>query len=157
VIADLLPATAAAPARRLWLPFLLPSFNDLEAARGVTRQVRPGAMMNGYHALKRRHQQTCVAFFNRCRPLVPPPEGSRVFIAYRWVEPDRKRDPHGVAHGGAKIIDDALARGRGGPRGWPGAGIIHCDGWHCVAGSVNTFAVDAKNPGIEVLLYEVAP
>lgn len=150
--AALLPATAAEPARRLWLPFLLPSFNDLEAARGHVRTIRPGAMMNGYHALKKRTQQTCVAFFNRHGPEL----AGQVLIAIRWVEQNDKRDRDGIASAGRKIIHDALARGRGGPRGWPGAGIIHCDGPHCVRAQLDVFAVDAKRPGVEVLLYEVA-
>jgi hypothetical protein len=151
VISALLPATAAAPARRLWLPFLLPSFNDLEAARGVWREVRPGLRVNGYNDLKRSTQNDCVGFFNRHRPQLTRP----VVIAIRWVEQNLKRDRDGIASGGRKIIHDALAEGRGGPRGWPGAGIIHCDGAHCVAGQVDVFTV-GKPSGVEVLLYEVA-
>jgi hypothetical protein len=151
MISQLLPATAAAPARRLWLPFLLPSFNDLENARGLWREVRPGVRVNSYAALKKETQNTCVAFFNGKGPQLTRP----VVIAIRWWEQNLKRDRDGIASGGRKIIHDALARGRGGARGWAGAGIIHCDGAHCVAGQVDVFTV-GKPSGVEVLLYEVA-
>lgn len=142
----------AQPARRLWLPFTLPSFNELEAARGAQVQLGYGRRANGYDALKKHYQGRAVLFFRRSLPLPP---GVRVVIACRWVEANRKRDPDGVAAGGQKIAIDALGPPRGGPRGWPGAAIIHCDGWHCVAGLVHAFAVDARAPGVELLLYEV--
>jgi hypothetical protein len=151
MISDLLPATAAAPVRRLWLPFLLPSFNDLENARGLWHEIAPGRRVNAYAQLKKDTQNNCVAFFNRHRPEVAGP----VVIAIRWIESNLKRDRDGIASGGRKIIHDALARGRGGPRGWAGAGIIHCDGAHCVAGQVDVFTV-GRPSGVEVLLYEVA-
>jgi hypothetical protein len=152
VISALLPNTLPVPARRLWLPFLLPSFNDLEAARGAWHEVRAGLRVNAYNQIKRDAQNQCVAFFNRHRPEVAGP----VVIAIRWVESNLKRDRDGIASGGRKIIHDALARGRGGARGWAGAGIIHCDGAHCVAGQVDVFTV-GRPSGVEVLLYEVVP
>lgn len=154
-LAALVGTLQAPPARRLWLPFTLPSFNDLEAARGsiVPVRGRPGAMWNGYNALKRQHQNNVVLFARKLAPVVD----ARVVILCRWVEKAQRRDRDGVASGGRKIIHDALARGRGGAKGWSGAGIIHCDGAHCVAGQVDLYDVDPCRPGVEVQLYEVAP
>lgn len=146
-----------APARTAWLPFTLPSFNDLEHARArVVRAPSGRGMWNGYNALKREHQQTCALYFNRLRPVHGP-----IVIAYRFVERDRRRDPGNILAGADKIICDAL----GPPRleterscGWPGASVIHCDGQHCLAAPpVSTIEI-ADRPsgaGIEVNIYEV--
>lgn len=154
-LAALADVLRAEPARRLWLPFLLPSFNDLEAARGAIVPVRgkPGAMWNGYNALKRRHQNDVMLFANHLPPVVD----ARVVIVCTWVEKTNKRDRDGIASGGRKIIHDAISRGRSGSRGWSGAGVIHCDGAHCVAGQVDLFGVDVCRPGVDVALYEVRP
>lgn len=156
-LAALSSLLAGVPARRLWLPWELPTFNELEAARGrIVRDAR-GAMQNGYNVLKREHQDRVVLFARRIPPVLQP-----VVPVLRFVCSSRKRDPDGIASGAAKIVLDALgpgrrpnARGRG---GWTGAEIIHCDGQHCVAaGPVPLYDVDHRNPGVEVMLFEVRP
>jgi hypothetical protein len=64
--------------------------------------------------------------------------------------------------GAAKLILDALGPGRKpdklGRGGWPGAGVLHCDGQHCMAAPpAGVYDVDRKAPGVEVLLFEVRP
>lgn len=67
-----------------------------------------------------------------------------VYIKYRWVEPNMKRDPSNVAFG-KKFIEDALVK----------QGVIPNDGWKNIAGFSDSFAVDKENPRIEVEIIEV--
>lgn len=149
-LAELPVVLAAPPARRLWLPFLLPSFNDLEHARGRIRNGARGRKWNGYAQIKARHQSAVVMLADAVAvPLVVLLDPA---TDDQHARPVDRRQP--VASGGRKILHDALARGRGGVRGWAGAGVIHCDGAHCVAGQVDLYDVELA-PGVEVLLYEV--
>lgn len=148
---------AGTPARRLWLPWELPSFNDMEAARGRIVRVAGGGMQNGYNVLKREHQDKVIMFARRLVPVLQP-----VVPVFRFVERTRHRDPDGMLSAASKIVLDALGPGRKanarGHGGWNGAGIMHCDGWHCVAASpVGVHEQDAKTPGVEVMLFEVRP
>lgn len=67
-----------------------------------------------------------------------------VFIVFRWVEKNRKRDHDNVAFA-KKFVQDALVK----------AGVIGGDGWKHVIGFVDTFDVDKKRYGVEVTLLEV--
>lgn len=67
-----------------------------------------------------------------------------VFIVFRWVERNRRRDHDNVAFA-KKFVQDALVK----------AGVIEGDGWKHVVGFVDTFDVDAKRYGVEVTLLEV--
>ena len=146
------PTVNPVPIRSISLPFALPTFNELEHARG--RRGPNG--WNGYNALKRAMQSQAVAVLRR----TPKHRGAPVVLVVRWVRPDAKNDLGNVAGGGNKILHDALAEGRDptpSSPGWPGAGIIHCDAPHCIVGQIDLLAIDRKHPRIEVLLYEVAP
>lgn len=68
-----------------------------------------------------------------------------VFMRYLWIEPNKKRDKDNIAAGGRKIIQDALVK----------AGYLHNDGWRDIAGFSDTFAVDSKNPRVEITIEEV--
>lgn len=157
-------AMLAEPARRLWLPFTLPSLNDLESARGnVGAGMTDGhgrfARWNGYNALKRRWQDTIAlhALSARLAPIA-----ARVVPVFRFYEQSRHRDPDGILSGASKLILDALGPGRRATvraPGWRGAGVIHCDGQHCIACPPIGQLADVAHPSgaVEVLLFEVSP
>ncbi len=67
-----------------------------------------------------------------------------VRMVYNWYEPNRKRDKDNISSFGRKVIQDALIHG-----GW-----LKNDGWKDIAGFENKFFVDAKNPRIEVEIWE---
>lgn len=62
-----------------------------------------------------------------------------VFMAYAWIEPDRRRDKDNIAFA-RKFIQDALVH----------CGVLQNDGWADVAGFTDSFSVDKKNPRIEI-------
>lgn len=68
-----------------------------------------------------------------------------VFMHYVWFEPNKKRDKDNISGGGRKIIQDALVS----------AGYLKNDGWHDIIGFSDEFAVDKKEPRIEVTIEEV--
>ena len=69
----------------------------------------------------------------------------KVFMSYTWYERDRRRDMDNVSSYGRKVIQDALVK----------AGFLRNDGWACIAGFEDRFAVDSKRPRIEVVITEV--
>jgi hypothetical protein len=167
VISSLLPPTAPEPARRLWLPFLLPTLNDLESARGRSAVIAGDARTrwNGYNAAKRQWQDAVVihARSQRLEPIAGP-----LVAAFVFHVQTRRGDPDGMLAGAAKIVLDALQPPRapkrpGGRDGRPGAGVIHCDGQHCFPFVAPIGVIQPYLPGIrepaktEVRLYEVQP
>lgn len=68
-----------------------------------------------------------------------------VILHYTFVEQDRRRDKDNVAGYAMKLIQDSLVR----------AGVLGGDGWNYIEGFDFTFAVDKKNPRIEVEIEEV--
>lgn len=133
-----------------YFPFLLPSYNEEIEARG--RQWNTGReRQNGYNVIKRKLQDDVVLFAKRLfKPVVAP-----VVVIVEWREPSNHRDPDGVSSGGKKIVLDGLGPPRKGARGWNGAGILHCDGRHCICGFVDLIRTDAQRPGVVVTLVEV--
>lgn len=69
-----------------------------------------------------------------------------VVMRYLWVEKNRRRDKDNVSSFGQKCIQDALVA----------ANILHGDGWAGIDRFTDDFAVDAKNPRIEILIEEAA-
>jgi Holliday junction resolvase RusA-like endonuclease len=67
-----------------------------------------------------------------------------VKIAYRWVEPNRKRDLDNIAFA-RKFVQDALVS----------AGILTGDGWAQIVGFADEFAVDKEWPRVEITIEEV--
>lgn len=67
-----------------------------------------------------------------------------VFLVFRWVERDKRRDHDNVAFA-KKFVQDALVK----------AGVIPGDGWKHVTGFLDLFEIDKKNPGVEVCIVEV--
>ena len=74
------------------------------------------------------------------RKLKPP-----VVMHYLWVEPNRDRDKDNIAFA-KKYIQDALVK----------LGALDNDGWAHIAGFTDDFAVDRKNPRIEIEIEEAA-
>lgn len=62
-----------------------------------------------------------------------------VIVAFRWFEPNRKRDLDNICFA-KKFILDALVTN----------GVIDNDNWSGVAGFTDQFFVDKENPRIEV-------
>ena len=64
-------------------------------------------------------------------------------IHYLWIEPSRRRDKDNVAFA-KKFIQDALVEG----------GVLRNDGWAEIEHFTDDFAVDPKNPRVEVTIEE---
>jgi hypothetical protein len=129
-----IPAPEAPPSvQQLWLPFCFPSMNELLAARGRQWEER-GHHRNGYAESKRQLQAIVAGRASRLRKICLP-----YTLRYEFHRPDRRGDPSGIRAGAEKIILDAIARPRKGVKGWPAAGIVHCDGFHCHRGDDCTF------------------
>jgi len=122
--------TAAASVQSVWFPIVFPGLNELVAARGASWHTR-GGRQDRYNLTKRRlHDQALLCIFAAgLRPVAAPYR-----IAYEFHLAARRGDPSNIRAGAEKVILDALAKGRAGPRGWTGAGIVHCDGFHCYRG-----------------------
>ena len=67
-----------------------------------------------------------------------------VRFAFRWYEPNKKRDLDNICFA-KKFILDALVTN----------GIIEADGWRCVKGFTDDFFIDLDDPRIEVDIYEL--
>lgn len=72
------------------------------------------------------------------------PLKGKVTLAFRWYEPNKRRDLDNIAFA-KKFIQDALVRTE----------IIERDDWNGVAGFTDEFFVDKENPRIEVEIKEV--
>lgn len=59
-----------------------------------------------------------------------------------WVERNKRRDKDNISSFGRKIIQDALHE----------AEVIENDGWKEIAGFSDKFAVDRRNPRVEVII-----
>lgn len=65
----------------------------------------------------------------------------RVYLHFRWIEPNRNRDLDNVCFA-KKFILDALVSN----------GVIETDGWQGIEGFTDEFGVDKENPRIEVVI-----
>jgi hypothetical protein len=132
----------------------LPSFNELEAARGrvaVARGTGDPTRQNAYNAMKRKAQADCVVQILAARPPRFAPDAGPFLIEFTWQTADRRTDPDNLA-AAKKIILDALTRTRADS---VGAGVIHCDGHHCIRGFRDHFRPGAPRNmvGVQVTLY----
>ena len=64
-----------------------------------------------------------------------------VVMHYLWVEKNRKRDKDNIAFA-RKFVQDALVK----------SGVLRNDGWGEIVGFSDAFAVDKKNPRVEVFV-----
>lgn len=66
----------------------------------------------------------------------------KIYLLYKWYEPNSRRDLDNIAFG-HKFIQDAMVA----------KGIIVDDGWKYIGGFKDEFYVDKNNPRIEVYIY----
>ena len=66
-----------------------------------------------------------------------------VMMSYLWVEKDRRRDYDNIAFA-KKFVQDAFVQ----------AGILDGDGQKNIVGFSDRFAVDRKNPRVEIDIFE---
>ena len=115
---------------RLIIHGRMPGLNDYIAAERSNR----------YQAAKMKHEwQTlvCHEIRNQLKgvKLIEP-----VFLAYTFYEPNKRRDHDNVSGFAHKVIQDALVQ----------MGVLRDDGWDYVAGFVDWFRLDKKEPHIVV-------
>lgn len=68
-----------------------------------------------------------------------------VWMSYTWYERDRRRDKDNISSFGRKVIQDGLVK----------AGVLKNDGWSDIEGFSDRFAVDKKNPRVEIEIEEI--
>ena len=68
----------------------------------------------------------------------------RIKLAFRWYCKDKRQDLDNICFAKKFILDALVANS-----------VIVGDGWRCVTGFTDDFFVDAKNPRIEVDIYEL--
>lgn len=114
------------------IPGRLPGLNDyVRACRG-----------NKYHAaVMKRECEEMVGWAIRADK--PQAVHGPVFVAFRWVEPNRRRDLDNVRFA-AKFVLDAMVD----------CGVIDADNCSTVLALTDSFAYDPANPRIEVTVEE---
>lgn len=143
-----------------FIPLELPTFNELEAARGKVAAARgtgDSTRQNAYNALKRKAQHDCAVHFlsqrgrNSILPRLPwPLAGGPFVVELNWRTRDARTDPDNIA-AGKKILLDALSVTRADS---VGAGVLHCDGHHCIAGFRDSFVTgaDPASRGVQIFI-----
>lgn len=119
----------------LIIPGKLNNLNDYIEAERIHRQ--KGAKM------KADNEKMVAAAIRRCMRGVRIEKP--VFMDYKWVEQNRRRDLDNISSFGRKVIQDALVN----------TGVLRDDGWKYVVGFSDRFEVDKLNPHIEVLIKEI--
>ena len=113
---------------KLTIPGLLPGLNEyIDAERSHKGKYKAASM--------KRQAQNVIGYMIRTqlrgvrftRPVV---------IRYLWIEPSRRRD---------KDNQDALVE----------TGVLRNDGWSEIEGFTDDFALDPKNPRVEVTIEEM--
>lgn len=118
---------------KLVIPIAFPGLNDYINAERTHRQKA---------AKMKKQYQNAVMLWIRSQRLLT--FDGPVYMYYTWVEKDRRRDKDNVAAFGRKVIQDALVK----------AGVLKNDGWANIEGFSDRFAVDKKNPRVEVEIVE---
>lgn len=93
-------------------------------------------------SVMKRDSEKIISYYIQ-RQLKTQIKGS-VRLAFKWYEPNKKRDLDNICFA-KKFILDALVSN----------GIIESDGWKGVVGFTDEFFVDSKNPRIEVDIVKV--
>ena len=121
---------------KLTIPGCLPGLNEyIDAERGRAGKYKAAAMK------KQAEHIIGLMIKSQLRRLqITKP----VMIHYLWIEKDRRRDKSNIAFA-KKFIEDALV--------W--TKVLKNDGWKEVEGFTDSFAVDRKNPRVEVVIEEV--
>lgn len=104
-----------------------------------------GAARSGKHIeakMRNRSEELIMWCIRRdLRKWKPKPP---VVLHYRFFEKDKRRDKDNVSGYACKLVQDSLVK----------AGVLAGDGWNYIEGFDFTFAVDKKNPRIEVDIEE---
>ena len=118
---------------KLEIPGRLPGLNEIiEAAKQGKGKYQPYAMMKEYYT-------TMIGWLAK---KLPPYE--KVALVITWYEPDRRRDPDNIMAGQKFILDGMVA-----------AGTIPNDSQKHIKGIIHRFAVDRKNPRVEVEIVDI--
>lgn len=120
---------------RLVIPGMLPGLNEyINAER-----------RNKYQAASMKKQAEHLVI-TLCRSQLKGVHIDKpVFIRYKWIEKNRRRDKSNIAFA-KKFLEDGLIK----------AGVLDNDGWNNIVGFADEFDVDAKHPRIIVTIQEVS-
>lgn len=119
----------------LIIPGALPGLNEYIRAERGTKGKQKAATM------KRKTENAIIKAIKNQLPEVNLLGG--VVIHYTWVEKNKRRDKDNVAFA-KKFIQDALVK----------TGVIPNDGWENIRDFTDSFALDPKNPRVEVKIEE---
>jgi Holliday junction resolvase RusA-like endonuclease len=119
---------------KLTIPGSLPNLNDYINAERRSKYQAAGMKRQAEHTIMLLAKSQLRGF----KPSGP------VWMLYRWIEKDRRRDKDNICFA-RKFIQDALVS----------AGVLKNDGWKEIAGFTDVFEVDKKNPRIVVEITEV--
>lgn len=120
---------------KLTIPGLLPGLNEyVDAERGAKGKYKAAAMKKQAENVIGYMIKTQLRGVRFTRPVV---------IHYTWSEPNRRRDKDNIAFA-KKFIQDSLVH----------AGVLQNDGWKHIEHFTDDFAVDPKNPRVEVIIEE---
>lgn len=118
---------------KLTIPGMLPGLNAYMDAERT----------NKYKAASMKKQAENVIGFMIKTQLQGVEFTRPVVIRYSWIEPNRRRDKDNIAFA-KKFIQDSLVK----------MGVLKNDGWKEIEYFTDAFAVDAKNPRVEVTIEE---
>lgn len=120
---------------KLTIPGVLPGLNEyIEAERGQKGKYKAAAMKKQAQNVIGYMIKTQLRGVRFTRPVV---------VHYLWIEPSRRRDKDNIAFA-KKFIQDSLVE----------TGVLQNDGWANIEHLTDDFAVDPKNPRVEVLIEE---
>jgi hypothetical protein len=120
---------------KLTIPGLLPGLNEyIEAERATKGKYKAAAMKKQAENVIGYMVKTQLFGVHFERPVI---------IRYLWVEPNRRRDKDNIAFA-KKFVQDSLVS----------CGVLNNDGWNQIEYFTDSFAVDPKNPRVEVIIEE---
>ena len=120
---------------KLTIPGILPGLNEyIDAERSHKGKYKAASMKKQAQNVIGYMIKTQLRGIRFTRPVV---------IHYLWIEPSRRRDKDNIAFA-KKFIQDSLVE----------AGVLNNDGWANIEHFTDDFAVDPKNPHVEVTIEE---
>lgn len=120
--------------RTLVIPGRIEGMNEYIAAMNTDRH-------KGNKLKRSRTEEVAWYCRSQLRGWRPKPP---VWLAYRFFEPNRKRDKDNVAGFAHKVVQDGLVLAK----------VLKNDGWDDVDGFTDSFSVDRKSPRIEIVITE---
>jgi Holliday junction resolvase RusA-like endonuclease len=120
---------------KLTIPGLLPGLNEyIDAERGNKGKYKAASM--------KKQAEHLIGFMIKSQ-LRGVRFAGPVVIHYTWIEPNKRRDKDNIAFA-KKFIQDSLVRMR----------VLENDGWKHIEYFTDSFAVDPKNPRVEVVIED---